>query len=237
MCLTAKQSANRQARRVNNTEVKLLLTCREYESILREEITMTPSVNPRDPRVKRTRQLLLQAFIALVEEQHNLHSISVQEVAERATVNRATFYAHFEDKYALLQCWMHQKYHQRLTSQFPASSTLQLSTLRQLIRSVFDVLALFRSYLKPADRQYEPLFENVLQQELYTLLLRWLKQVPSEVPLQEEVGETTAQVISWAILGPAAQWSRGDQTVSAGEMTQRVLSVVVASFSLVTTVA
>ena len=102
---------------------------------------------------------------------------------------------------------------------------------------MFDVLALFRSYLKPADRQYEPLFENVLQQELYALLLRWLKQVPSEVPLQEEVGETTAQVISWAILGPAAQWSRGDQTVSAGEMTQRVLSVVVASFSLVTTVA
>jgi len=237
MCLRAKQSANRQARRVNNTEVKLLLIRREYKSILREEISMTTSVNLRDPRVKRTRQLLLQAFIALVEEQHNLHSISVREVAERATVNRATFYAHFEDKYALLQCWMHQKYHQRLTSQFPASSTLQLSTLRQLIRSVFDVLALFRSYLKPADRQYEPLFENVLQQELYTLLLRWLKQVPSEVPLREEVGETTAQVISWAILGPATQWSRGDQTVSAEEMTQRVLSVVIAGLSPVTTVA
>lgn len=237
MCLSAKQPANRQTRRVNNTHGKLLLPCREYESMLREEITMTTSVNPSDPRVKRTRQLLLQAFIALVEERHNLHSISVQEVAERATVNRATFYDHFEDKYALLQCWMHQKHHQILASQFSASSTLQLSTLRQLIRSVFDLLALFRSYLKPADRQYEPLFENVLQQELYALLLRWLKQVPSEVPLQEEVGETTAQVISWAILGPAAQWSRGDQTVSAGEMTQRVLSVVVASFSLVTTVA
>jgi hypothetical protein len=109
--------------------------------------------------------------------------------------------------------------------------------LRQLIRSVFDVLALFRSYLKPADRQYEPLFENVLQQELYTLLLRWLKQVPSEVPLPEEVGETTALVISWAILGPATQWSWGDQTVSAEEMTQRVLSVVIAGLSPVTTVA
>ena len=198
---------------------------------------MTSFVNPSDPRVKRTRQLLVQAFIALVEERHNLHSISVQEVAERATVNRATFYAHFEDKYALLQCWMHQKFHQRLTSQFPASSTLHLNTLRQLIRSVFDVLALFRSYLKPTDRQYEPIFESVLQQELYALLLSWLKQVPSKAPLQEEVGETTAQVISWAILGPAVQWSRGDQTVSAEEMTQRVLSIVIAGLSPVTTVA
>jgi AcrR family transcriptional regulator len=204
---------------------------------IQKESIMATSVNPHDPRVKRTRQLLLQAFISLVEERHNLHSISVQEVAQRATVNRATFYAHFEDKYALLQCWMQQKYHQRLSSQFPASSTLQLNTLRQLIRSVFDVLALFRSYLKPADRQYEPIFEHVLQQEIYMLLLRWLKQVPLEVPLQKESGETTAQVISWAILGPAMQWSRGDQTVSAEEMTWRILRVITAGLLPVTTVA
>nr|MBA2682680.1 TetR/AcrR family transcriptional regulator [Ktedonobacteraceae bacterium] len=188
---------------------------------------MTTSINANDPRVKRTRELLLQAFRALLEEKHNIHSISVQEVAERATVNRATFYAHFEDKYALLQCWMREKFHQKLVSQLPASSTLQLSTLRQLLLALFDFLTLFRAYIKPADRQYEPLLEIILQQELYELLLRWLKQAPSEVPLQEEVRETTAQVISWAFFGPAAQWSRGDQTISAEEMTHRVLGVVI----------
>ena len=198
---------------------------------------MMTSVNANDPRVKRTRQLLVQAFIALVEERHNLHSISVQEVAERATVNRATFYAHFEDKYALLQCWMREKFHRALESQLPSSSTLQLSTLRQLIRAVFDFLAVFRSYLKPADQQYEPFFEVVLQQELYDILLRWLKQHLSEVPLREETIETTAQVISWAVFGPAAQWSRGDGKVSAEEMTQRVLSVVIAGLSPVVAVA
>ncbi len=197
---------------------------------------MTTSVNANDPRVKRTRQLLVQAFIALVEERHNLHSISVQEVAERATVNRATFYAHFEDKYALLQCWMCEKFHRALVSQLPTSSTLQLNTLRQLILAVFDFLAVFRSYLKLADQQYEPLFEIVLQQELYELLLRWLKQVPSGVPLQEETVETTAQVISWAIFGPAAQWSRGDRILSAEEMAHRVLRVVIAGLSPIVTV-
>ncbi len=196
---------------------------------------MTTLVNASDPRVKRTRQLLVQAFIALVEERHNLHSISVQEIAEHATVNRATFYAHFEDKYALLQYWMREKFHRALLSQLPASSTLQMSTLRQLILAVFDFLAVFRSYIKPADQQYEPLFEIVLQQELYELLLRWLKEISSEVPLQEQVVETTAQVISWAIFGPAAQWSRGSQTVSAEEMAHRILRVVVAGLSLVVT--
>jgi AcrR family transcriptional regulator len=197
---------------------------------------MTTPVNANDPRVKRTRQLLLQAFRALLEEKRNFHSISVQEIAERATVNRATFYAHFEDKYALLEIWMREKFHRVLESQLPASSTLQMSTLRLLILAVFDFLAGFRHRLKPADRQFEPLFEIALQQELYEILLTWLKQASSEVPERVETVEPTAQVISWAIFGPAAQWSRGERTISAEEMAHHVLTVVIAGLSPVVTV-
>jgi AcrR family transcriptional regulator len=78
---------------------------------------MTTPAHENDPRVKRTRQLLLQAFISLLEERHTIHSISVQDITERATVNRATFYAHFEDKYALLEVWMREKFHHALESQ------------------------------------------------------------------------------------------------------------------------
>ncbi len=80
---------------------------------------MLGAVNRNDPRVQRTRQLLLQAFMALLEERHNIHSISVQEITKLATVNRATFYAHFEDKYALLESWMREKFHRALLSQLP----------------------------------------------------------------------------------------------------------------------
>ncbi len=54
-----------------------------------------------DPRVKRTRNLILEAFNALLAEK-GFESISVQDVTDRAQINRATFYAHFPDKYALL---------------------------------------------------------------------------------------------------------------------------------------
>jgi AcrR family transcriptional regulator len=197
---------------------------------------MTTLVNANDPRVKRTRQLLLQAFIALLEEKHNIHSISVQEIAERATVNRATFYAHFEDKYALVEGWLREKFQRTLARQLPASSTLQKETLHQLILTVFDFWALVRRYHKPSDRQFEPLYEIALQRELYELLLRWLKQVPSEVPERVEAGEVTAQAISWAIIGPAAQWSRGDQTITKEVMAHHVLAVVIAGLSPVVTV-
>ncbi|MBI4304912.1 MAG: TetR family transcriptional regulator, partial [Chloroflexi bacterium] len=48
--------------------------------------------NPQDPRVKRTRKLLHDAFDSLLSEK-SFEAITVQDIAERATVNRATFYA------------------------------------------------------------------------------------------------------------------------------------------------
>jgi AcrR family transcriptional regulator len=197
---------------------------------------MTTPAHENDPRVKRTRQLLLQAFISLLEERHTIHSISVQDITERATVNRATFYAHFEDKYALLEVWMREKFHHALESQLPATSTLQMSTLRLLILAVFDFLALWQYHLKPVDRQFVPFFEVALQQELQEVLLHWMNQVPSEVSVCQETVEITARVISWAIFGPAVQWSRGDQTITKDVMAHHVLAVVIAGLSPVVTV-
>lgn len=197
---------------------------------------MSIPVNENDPRVKRTRQLLLQAFIALLEERQNIHSISVQEIAVRATVNRATFYAHFEDKYALLESWIREKFHRVLGNQLPASSSLQRSTLCTLIELVFDFLAHVCDHLKLADREFEPLFEMAFRQEVSEILLAWLKPVPLREPLQEETRETIALILSWAIVGPAVQWSRGERTIPAEKMIHSVLAVVIAGLSPVITV-
>jgi AcrR family transcriptional regulator len=161
----------------------------------------------------------------------------VQDITERATVNRATFYAHFEDKYALLEIWMCEKFHQALERQLPTLSSLQMSTLQLLILAVFDFLALWRYHQKPADRKFEPLFEVALQQELQEVLLNWLKQLPEPVPVCQETLENTALIISWAIFGPAVQWSRGDQSISKDVIAHHVLAVVIAGLSPIVTVA
>ncbi len=43
-----------------------------------------------DPRVKRTRELIVRAFNELVAEKGHA-GFTVQEIAERATINRAMF--------------------------------------------------------------------------------------------------------------------------------------------------
>ena len=54
-----------------------------------------------DRRVQRTRQLLEQALLELIEEQ-NYESITVQQITDRANLGRATFYLDYRDKEHLL---------------------------------------------------------------------------------------------------------------------------------------
>lgn len=54
-----------------------------------------------DPRVIRTRQMLRDAFMALIPE-IGYDAITVQHITDRATLNRATFYLHYRDKQDLL---------------------------------------------------------------------------------------------------------------------------------------
>lgn len=54
-----------------------------------------------DRRVRRTRQLLNDALLALMRERR-YDDITVQDILDRADVGRSTFYAHFYDKDDLL---------------------------------------------------------------------------------------------------------------------------------------
>jgi AcrR family transcriptional regulator len=54
----------------------------------------------QDVRARFTRKLLQDTLIALLAEKR-FEMITVGEIAERAMVNRATFYRHYQDKYEL----------------------------------------------------------------------------------------------------------------------------------------
>ncbi|WP_201001963.1 TetR/AcrR family transcriptional regulator [Paenibacillus glycanilyticus] len=57
---------------------------------------MDKTTTRTDLRILRTRQLLRDAFIDLLEEM-DIEKISVNKLAERATINRVTFYLHYKD--------------------------------------------------------------------------------------------------------------------------------------------
>jgi Bacterial regulatory proteins, tetR family len=54
-----------------------------------------------DQRIERTRERLGNAYVALIHEKP-IEDVTVQDVLERASVGRSTFYLHFRDKNDLL---------------------------------------------------------------------------------------------------------------------------------------
>lgn len=62
---------------------------------------MTNGHDALDPRKRRSREALLQAFFELVLE-HRYHEIRIADVLARSGVGRSTFYEHFRSKDALL---------------------------------------------------------------------------------------------------------------------------------------
>src|SRR5260370_11805882 len=85
-----------------------------------------------DPRIRRTRQMLFQAFQELLAEK-TFDQISVQDLAERSTLNRATFYDHFTDKFALLEAMIGERVATFIDARMAASGCIYEAILGTLI--------------------------------------------------------------------------------------------------------
>lgn len=179
-----------------------------------------------DPRVRRTRELIVRAFNELVAEKGHT-GLTVQEIAERATINRATFYAHFTDQYELFDHVISEAFREELRRRLPDSSGLSEKNLKALILAACDYLAGLNMACSRTDRQFRPLIESRVQGELYELLLGWIEATPEKPICRSVSPEVAASVVSWSIFGAALDWSRNGAVPSSEEVADHALSVIV----------
>jgi len=174
-----------------------------------------------DRRAQRTRQVLEQAFLGILQEK-GLTAMSIQEITERANVHRGTFYAHFADKYALLESIIREGYQDELTSTLRPQSQWEHNTLHLLTKTTLDYFQSMYRQCPPLDI-VDPLVEQAVREELATQLVVWLKQSRNTQMRWRIPAEMMAQFMSWAILGAAIQWSQDTTTLSSEQMAQHVV--------------
>lgn len=158
--------------------------------------------NRLDPRVRRTRQLLQDALRKLLE-QKGFDGITVQDITEAATLNRATFYAHYADKFALLEELIRVSFLQRLAERNVQFDGTCSSAFKAIILTVCDyLLDVQKSY--SSDRlQFEPFVEATVIDQIRLVLLGGFRQHPQERRISPEM---IAAAASWTIYGAAKQW-------------------------------
>jgi len=186
-------------------------------------------INEReDPRVLRTRQLLLQAFSDLYSEK-GFHAMTVRDITDRARVNRGTFYSHFEDKHAILEGWLREQFQQCVAIPVLNSGPWSLSTFRFLIQRVVEWFTQVHQSTRSDERSLIPLVATTLQEALFELLWQGFKSVAGSGLDQQVNLETVAMVTSWAIFGTGfqcfSQWDEQTVVLSTEELASQVTSV------------
>ncbi len=79
--------------------------------------------------VQKTKKQIQHHFIALIEVEGFSH-VSVKKIAERANINRGTFYLHYTDKYELMDHLQQELLHElqtRITAILPKEAFLALN--------------------------------------------------------------------------------------------------------------
>src|SRR5690348_9569714 len=89
-----------------------------------------------DRRVRRSRRLLADALLLLVTEKP-FGEITVQDIADRADMNRATFYLHFRSKEELLLSALTEQFDELVSTFGEISPTRPLWENPEIDRLIF----------------------------------------------------------------------------------------------------
>jgi AcrR family transcriptional regulator len=154
--------------------------------------------------MRRTRNLLQQALLKLMQSK-SFDDISVQDITEAATVNRATFYDHYTDKYALLEAMVAGGFHKFLNDRKVSYDGSCASAAGPIALAACDYLRECHSSKDACQKQtaFEPLIDAAIINAICRVLLGGVTQAASTSEFQPEMIATTA---SWAIYGAVKQW-------------------------------
>lgn len=192
---------------------------------------MLPNENEKlDPRVRRTRQAIEQAFMELLSTK-GFASITVQDITEKAGINRATFYAHFTDKYALLDYAIREAFRAEVDKRLLNACHFSLDNLRLLIVTVCEFVGTTHVQCVTAEQQFHSLVEAQIRNQVSGLLSVWLENMETleRCTVSRERAATAA---TWAMYGLAHEWSRNKRMPPSDQYANEVLPLVAANLGL-----
>jgi AcrR family transcriptional regulator len=171
-----------------------------------------------DPRIVRSRHMLMESLAKLLIH-NNFDDISIQEIADEATLNRATFYLHYADKNALLQAMAAARFGE-LIARRGLSFTDCNGALRAIALGVCDYLAETTGCpgqlaKMPLEGSIVPVVEDMFRKGAADHAL-----APGVDP------ELLATTAAWAIFGAARRWFQTPDRIPAEEMAARIEAMV-----------
>jgi AcrR family transcriptional regulator len=179
---------------------------------------LQPEAETADPRIVRSRRMLMDSLVRLLKNKE-FEDISVQEIADEATLNRATFYLHYQDKNALLGAMTDARFRD-LIERRSITFTDCHGALRAIALGVCDYLAESTSCPTQLARMslegsIIPVVEGMFKEGL---------ALHGIAPGAD--AELLATTAAWAVFGAARRWFQTPNRIPAEDMAARIETMV-----------
>jgi AcrR family transcriptional regulator len=179
---------------------------------------LQPENGTTDPRILRSRRLLMESLERLLKKKE-FEDISVQEIADEATLNRATFYLHYPDKNALLQAMTEARFRALIERRAITFSDCH-GALRAIALGVCDYLA---ETTGCPTRLVRIQLEGSIIPVVEDMFKEGLALHGSEPGVDAAMLSTTA---AWAVFGAARLWYQTPNRIPSEEMAARIEAMV-----------
>jgi AcrR family transcriptional regulator len=169
--------------------------------------------------------MLMEALGKLLN-QKELEDISVQEIADEATLNRATFYLHYPDKNALLRAMTETRFRELIQRRGLCFENCD-GALRAIALGVCDYLT--ENTGCPTQLAKMSLEGSIIP-VVESVFLEGADKHPVKPGTDSALLATTA---AWAIFGAARSWYQTPNRIPAEQMAEKIEALVKPLFSSV----
>src|SRR5258707_2927021 len=179
---------------------------------------LQPETATTDPRILRSRRMLMDSLERLLKKKE-FEDISVQEIADDATLNRGTFYLHYPDKNALVQAMTESRFRD-LIERRAITFTDCNGALRAIALGVCDYLAETTGCPTQLARMS---LEGSIIPVVEGMFKEGLAHHGTAPGADAALLSTTA---AWAVFGAARRWFQTPNRIPAEELAATVATIV-----------
>ena len=176
-----------------------------------------PVTEATDPRILRSRQLLMGALSNLLNKKE-FDEISIREIADKATLNRATFYLHYADKNALLQAMTAARFRDVIVR-----TGLSIKGCEGALRAIALGVC---EYLADATSCPGQLTKMPLEGSIIPVVEAMFLEGTANHPVPPGVDPLLGTTAAWAIFGAARRWLETPNRVPAKVMAAKIEEMV-----------
>lgn len=176
-------------------------------------------------RMTQTKQSLINAFFHLVSKK-DFEKITILDITKEAHVNRATFYAHFHDKYDLLDYIMGDSASEAIIKYTSGVVKFDQDSINELVLAVCDF------YQQPKIQcrsSYVGLVVPQLKEKMVNELKVYLSKGLAHIYTDNEK-DMYVPIFAQVIHEGAFQWASGKVAVSKEEVAKRIALFVIGGY-------